>query len=43
MRSLMVMISVLVCYPTDAIGGQNQTATVRVQVRAAKSRSRMQK
>ena len=35
MRSLMLMISVLVCCPTATIGAQNQTATVRIQVRAA--------
>ena len=35
MRSLMLMIGVLVCYPATTLGAQNQTATVRIQVRAA--------
>jgi hypothetical protein len=35
MRSLMLMISVLFCDPTATIGAHNQTATVRVQVRAS--------
>ena len=35
MRSLMLTISVLVCYPTATIGAQSQTATVRIQVRAS--------
>ena len=35
MRSLMLMIGVLVCYPAATLGAQNQTATVRIQVRAS--------
>ena len=35
MRSVVLMISVLVSYPTATIGDQSQTATVRIQVRAA--------
>jgi outer membrane receptor for ferrienterochelin and colicins len=35
MRSLLLMIGVLVCYPALTFGAQNQTATVRVQVRAS--------
>ena len=35
MRSLMLIIAVLVSYPTATIGAQNQTVTVRVQVRAS--------
>ena len=35
MRSLVLMISVLACYPAATIGAQAQTATIRIQVRAA--------
>jgi hypothetical protein len=35
MRSLLLMIGVLVCYPALTFRAQNQTATVRVQVRAS--------
>jgi len=34
MRSLMLTICVLICYPAATIGAQTQTATVRIQVRA---------
>ena len=35
MRLLVLTITVLVCFPPATIGAQNQTATVRVQVRAS--------
>jgi outer membrane receptor for ferrienterochelin and colicins len=35
MRSLVLTIAVLVCLPPVTLGAQNQTATVRVQVRAS--------
>jgi PII-like signaling protein len=35
MRSLVLTIAVLVCFPPPRIGAQNQTATVRVQVRTS--------
>ena len=35
MRLLVVTITVLVCFPPVTFGAQNQTATVRVQVRAS--------
>jgi outer membrane receptor for ferrienterochelin and colicins len=35
MRFMVLMITVLVCFPPVTFGAQNQTATIRVQVRAA--------